>query len=207
MPRPALPTTAAALLVAGLALGVKDPSAPGAYCPLPKAGEVPSCLEGAQESYGGFLLGVQDGELDEAEAARVEAAVRAAEGEARFDALSSLSYGYFMLGRAQAAAETPDPRLRERLESWNALLSEAYARNPDDPRYRAAVQAAALDLRDNVPALGLRCLDDSGKVTQCNSTEAVIRAIDAAHQQTGLRGALSRLLGALFGEEVREDAP
>lgn len=197
----------AVALLAGFTLGVKDASAPGAYCPLPKAGEVPSCLSGAQESYGGFLLGVQEGALDEAEAARVEAAVRAAEGEERFDALSSLSYGYFMLGRAQAAAETPDPRLIERLEAWNALLTEAYSRNPDDPRYQAAVQAAALDLRDNVPALGLRCLDDAGKATQCNSTEAVVRAIDAAHQQTGLRGALSRLLGALFGEDVKEDAP
>ena len=194
-------------LVACLALAAKDPAQPGAYCPLPKAGEVPSCLSDAQAEYRDFFLGVQEGGLDEAGAARVEAAVRGAEGVDRFEALSSLSYGYFMLARVQAASEKPDPRLIERLEAWNALLTEAYQESSDDPRYRAAVRAAALDLQENVPALGLRCTDAEGQVTRCNSTEAVVRAIDATRQQTGLRGAISRLLASIFGRDDTEATP
>lgn len=192
-------------VASGLLLAAKDPTAPGAYCPLPKEGEVPSCLVDAQSTYEGFFLGVEKGELDASEVERVEDAVRGKDGKDRFDALSSLSYGYFMLARAQAASETPDPELRERLEAWNEVLTEAYHENQEDPRYRAAVRAAALDLQENVPALGLRCTDADGNPTQCNSTEAVIRAIDAARQQTGLRGALSRLLGALFGPDGEEN--
>jgi hypothetical protein len=172
-----------------------DPSKPGAYCPLPKAGEVPSCLAGAEQTYEGFFLGVREGEVDEEAAERVEAAVRGGEVEA----LSSLSYGYFMLARAQAASSEPDPARQARLERWNQLLADAYANSEDDPRYRAAVREAAVDINANVPALGLRCLDESGKETRCDSTEAVVRAIDLARQQTGLRGALSRLLGSIFG--------
>jgi len=173
-----------------------DPSRPGAYCPLPKAGEVPQCLAGAQETYEGFFLGVKGGELDPADAERVEAAVRSGE----VDALSSLSYGYFMLAKVQADAGSPNPALQARLERWNQLLTETWIQNEDDPRYREAVRAAAEDIHAHVPAQGLRCTDDQGQVTRCASTEAVIRAMDARRQETGLRGALARLLTALFGE-------
>ncbi|HKJ23177.1 MAG TPA: hypothetical protein VKB65_00040 [Myxococcota bacterium] len=188
---------AGALALAALAaIGAGgDPSQPGAYCPLPKAGEVPRCLADAQETYGGFFLGVHEGELDDAAAQEVESAVRAGQ----VDALSSLSYGYFMLARAQAASETPDPERIARLEHWNQLLADAYNDANADPRYRASVREAAVDINANVPALGLRCLDEDGKETRCASTEAVVRAIDLRRQQTGLRGALARLLGSLFG--------
>ena len=186
----ALAASALLLLAAG------DPSKPGAYCPLPKAGEVPACLAGAQETYQGFFLGVEEGKLDEAEAERVEAAVRGGEVEA----LSSLSYGYFVLANALSREEAPNPALRARLERWNALLSETWAESEEDPRYRAAVREAAEDIGRNVPALGLRCTDAEGRVTECASTEAVIRAMDARRQETGLRGALARLLTTLFGE-------
>lgn len=173
-----------------------DPSKPGAYCPLPKAGEVPKCLAGAQETYEGFFVGVHGGELDEASAQEVETAVRAG----HVDALSSLSYGYFMLARAQAAAEKPDPERTARLERWNQLLAEAYNENAD-PRYRAAVREAAVDINANAPAIDLRCLDEEGNETRCDSTEAVVRAIDLARQQSGLRGALARLLESFFGSD------
>ena len=193
------PSPARALGLATLALALLgaggDPSQPGAYCPLPKAGEVPSCLAGAQETYEGFFLGVNEGELDEASAAQVEAAVRGGE----VDALSSLSYGYFMLASAQSASEAPDPARIARLERWNQLLADAYANSETDPRYRASVREAAVDINANTPALGLRCRDPEGKETRCDSTEAVVRAIDLARTQTGLRGALTRLLGSLFG--------
>lgn len=182
---------AAALVVLLGATG--DPSQPGAYCPLPKEGEIPSCLAGAQQTFPGFLEDVQDGDLD-AEADEVEAAVR----DGQVDALSSLSYGYFMLARAQASGQ-PDPERQARLERWNQILADAYANAEDDPRYRAAVREAAVDIQSNVPALGLRCHDADGNETRCDSTEAVVRAIDLRRQQTGLRGALARLLGSIFG--------
>jgi len=195
-PRPARRRVALAVLaLAPLALvAAKDPSQPGAYCPLPKKGEVPQCLAEAEEAYGGFFLGVREGDVDEDAAEQVEAGVRGG----RVDALSSLSYGYFMLARAQSTGE-PDPERQARLERWNQILADAYANADDDPRYRAAVREAAVDINANVPALGLRCTDEQGRETKCDSTEAVVRAIDLRRQQTGLRGALTRLLGSIFG--------
>ena len=187
-----------AVLAASLVAAAGDPSKPGAYCPLPTAGEVPKCLTGAEQTYEGFFLGVREGELDEAAAEKVEAAVRGGQVEA----LSSLSYGYFMLARAQAASAAPNPARRARLERWNQLLADACANSENDPRYRAAVREAAVDINSSVPALGLRCQDESGQETKCASTEAVVRAIDLARQQTGLRGALSRLLASLFGGDA-----
>jgi hypothetical protein len=197
MRRPTRARRALALAIGATALvgAGGDPSQPGAYCPLPKEGEVPSCLSGAQETYEGFFLGVKEGELDDAAAEEVESAVRAG----RVDALSSLSYGYFMLARAQAASETADPEDVARLERWNQLLADAYDDPNADPRYRASVREAAVDINANAPAVGLRCRDEQGNETRCDSTEAVIRAIDLRRQQTGLRGALSRLLGSIFG--------
>lgn len=192
-PRSAERALALTALAFGLLAAGGDPSKPGAYCPLPKAGEVPECLAVAEETYEGFFLGVREGELDEASAEKVEAAVR----EGRVEALSSLSYGYFML--AQGNSGEVDAARNARLERWNQLLADAYANSEGNPRYRAAVREAAVDINSNVPALGLRCQDESGKETECASTEAVVRAIDLARQQTGLRGALTRLLGSLFG--------
>jgi len=194
-PRRALGLATLAAAAVALAGAGGDPSQPGAYCPLPKAGEVPSCLAGAQQTYEGFFLGVQEGKLDDASAEQVESAVRAGQVEA----LSSLSYGYFMLARAQSASGKPDPEHLARLERWNQLLADAYNDPGADPRYRASVREAAVDINANVPALGLRCRDEAGNETRCDSTEAVVRAIDLRRQQTGLRGALARLLGAIFG--------
>lgn len=184
------------------ALAAKDPSQAGAYCPLPKKGEVPRCLAPAQEEYSGFFLGLKEGEVDEAAVARVEADLKAgAESDRRFEALSSLSYGYFVLAQAATSEGKADPKTQRRLERWNRLLTQTYRESEEDPRYRDAVREAAVDLNQNVPALGLTCRDGQGRATRCNSTEEVIRAIDVARQETGLRGALSRLLRALFGTE------
>ena len=192
-----------AIVALGLVAAGRDPSKPGAYCPLPEPGEVSKCLADAQQTYQGFFLGVEDGKLDDAAAQQVEAAVR----DGHLDALSSLSYGYFMLAHAQAVAEHPDAARLERLERWNQLLADAYADSGSDPRYRAALREAAIDINANAPALGLRCKNEQGAEARCDSTEAVVRAIDLARQQTGLRGALSRLLGSLFGGTGAEEQP
>ena len=103
-----------ALLVAGRVLGAGE-IAPGSYCKLPKPGEKPACLEPARAQYGDFIRGVERGDLDDREAARLERDVAAgAGGENPYLALSSLSYGYFRLAQ-EAAQGTGDVSVRIRL--------------------------------------------------------------------------------------------
>jgi hypothetical protein len=47
----------------------------------------------------------------------------------------------------------------------------------------------------------LRCVAADGAETECDSTEAVLRGIDTAAGEVGLRGALERLLERMFGGE------
>jgi len=171
---------------------------PGAYCPLPKAGKKPSCLEPAQAEYGGFFEAIDENRADDARLARVEAAVAA--GEQDYLALSSLAWGYYRL--SQEAARTPgaDPEIVARLERWNALLGAAYGERAEDDPYREAVRSAALDLRSKAPPVTLRCTDERGRTTECDSTDAVVRGLDAAASDVGPRGALERLLERWFGE-------
>jgi hypothetical protein len=172
---------------------------PGAYCPLPAAGERPSCLEPAQAEYGGLFEALEQGELEERDLARVEADVVAGESSGNaYLALSTLSYAYYRLAQRAASRPGADPALVERLERWNGLLAHAYADSADEP-YREAVREAALDIRRSAPAVRLRCVDARGEPAECDSTEAVIRGIDAAGDRVGIRGALERLVERLRG--------
>lgn len=154
-----------------------------------------------REAYGGFFDALDRGEVDAAEIARVEADVAAGSAsEGAYLALSSLAYGYYQL--AQRAADEPDrdPEVLARLEAWNDLLSSAYeAHGAGDP-YRDAVREAAEDVHRRAPAVGLRCLDEEGEPARCDSTEAVLRGLQSGRDATGVRGALGRMLGRLFGE-------
>lgn len=172
---------------------------PGAYCPLPKAGEKPSCLEPAREQYSEFFRAIDENAADDARLGRVEAAV--AGGDQDYLALSSLAWGYYQL--SQQAARTPgtDPEIVARLERWNALLGAAYGERPEDDPYREAVRTAALDLSSNAPAVTLRCSDERGRTTECDSTEAMVRGLDAAAADVGPRGALERVLQRWFGKD------
>ncbi len=191
-PRLAAAALAPWLLAAG-------PIGPGAYCPLPVANEKPRCLEPAQAEFSGFFGAVESGTLDDAEAERVERAVVEADANS-YLALSSLSYGYFRLAQQLSASDGQDPVIAARLERWNALLARAYADHGDDPGYREAVHAAALDLRERAPAVQLRCLDAEGRETSCDTTESVLRGIDDASNRVGYTGALERLVRRIFGE-------
>jgi len=174
--------------------------APGAYCPFPKKGETPTCMEPAKQEYTEFFSAIDDGEISDAEAARLEQEVASgAAGETPYLAISSLSYGYYLL--AQQAAESPgeDPLVAARLQRWNELLSAAYDTSPDDPHYRQAVQDAAHDLQQRAPAVRLACADERGRTTECNSTEAVIRGFNRTQEAVGIRGALGRLLERIVG--------
>ena len=199
--RPAL------VLAALLALPLGAPDArgaggdqPGAYCPLPKKGETPRCLEPAIAEYSEFFSALEEQDVNETRLARLEGDVAAgAEAENAYLALSSLAYGYYRLSQRVAAVDDTDPRFLERLERWNALLAVAYEASADDTDFRQAIREAALDLQRNAPPVRLRCVDDQGETTECDSTDAVMRGIDAAANEVGFRGALQRLLERILG--------
>ncbi len=189
-------------LAAGVAGGVVCGAAaeiePGAYCPLPKAGEKPSCLEPAQAEYSDFFAAIDENAVDDGRLARVEAAVA---GEDRdYLALSSLAWGYYRLSKQAARTPGADPEIAARLERWNALLGVAYGQHAGDESHREAVRTAALDLRSKAPPVTLRCTDERGQTRECDSTDAVVRGLDAAAREVGPRGALQRLLQRWFGE-------
>ncbi len=186
--------------------GAAPPAAPrpqqGAYCPFPKEGEKPACLQPATQEYQAFFAELEAGALSEESAARVEAdlAVGAA-SDRSYMALSSLAYGYFKLAE-KAAAKRGDPETLERLERWNTLLARAYDVSPDDPDFREAVREAAVDLHRRGPAVELNCLDARGKPARCTSTEAVLRSLSQQRDTSGTRGAIGRLLQRLFGDDT-----
>jgi hypothetical protein len=174
--------------------------APGAYCPLPREGETPSCLAPARAEYDGFFRAVEAGHLDADDASRVEEALAGADASTdAYLALSSLAYGYWRLSQAAARSPGADPAIAARLERWNQILSAAYAADPDDAAWRAAVREAALDLKRRAPPVALACRDARGEVTACDSTDAMVRGLDAGASEVGIRGGLERLLGRLFG--------
>lgn len=173
--------------------------APGAYCPLPKAGEVPKCLQPAREEYRDFFAALDRGGVGNREAARLEADVAGGAASQRaYLALSSLSYGYYQLARQAAAAPSTDPAVTARLERWNTLLASAYETSPDDAEYREAVRTAALELHERA-LVRLGCVDAQGEPSECDSTEAVLRGFDAADDEVGFRGALRRLFQRIAG--------
>ena len=184
---------------AGPAMAAGDPAKSGAYCPLPPPGQTPRCLDPAKAQYGDFFASLEQGVPGDAATAQLEADVAAGGGEQAYLALSSLAYAYWRLSE-RAAEGSHDTGVALRLERWNALLREAYAASGDDPGYRAAVREAALDLRRRAPPVRVRCVDAAGATAECDSTEAVLRGIDATAGEVGLRGALGRLLARIFGE-------
>jgi hypothetical protein len=198
----ALLAAATAATAGGAAAAAGDPHAAGAYCPLPEPGQKPHCLEPAKQTYAEFFTALEAGTPAEADAARLEGDLAAgAASEQAYLALSSLAYGYWLLSE-RAEAEHADSAVVLRLERWNALLRQAYAASPSDARYRAALREAALDLHRRAPPVRVRCVAADGASTECDSTEAVLRGIDATAGEVGLRGALSRLLARILGSEA-----
>lgn len=181
----------------------EDAMKPGAYCPLPEKGEVPRCLDPAQQAYGSFFSALEEDDAHEEDAALAtveETVARGADDAQAYLALSSLTYGYYRLAQRAAASEDIDPQIAARLNRWNELLALAYRSSPEDEPYRAAVRRAALDLSERAP-VRLPCRDAEGHETECHSTESVLRGINAASERAGIRGALEGLLRRIFGSE------
>ena len=176
---------------------------PGAYCPFPKKGEAPTCMEPAQQEYTEFFTALDVGEeLSDEDVSRLEQDVASgARSNTAYLAISSLSYGYFRLAQQAAANPGEDPAVVARLQRWNQLLAQAYDVSAEAPEYRAAVHEAALDLQDRAPAVVLNCANEKGETVVCNSTEVVLRGFNRAQDQIGIRGALDRLLNRMLGED------
>jgi hypothetical protein len=173
---------------------------PGAYCPLPEAGQTAQCLVPAKREYGEFFTALDEGDLSDADVARLERDVASgAAAETPYLAISSLSYGYYQLAQQAAANAGEDPVVVARLQRWNQLLAQAFDTSAKNPDYREAVQAAALDLQQHAPGVRLECLDERGDTTTCDSTEAVLRGFNHAGEQVGIRGALDRLIHRMLG--------
>jgi hypothetical protein len=172
----------------------------GSYCPFPEKGQKPQCMSGAEQRYSAFYEGIEAGQVDAADAARMEADL-AAGGDAQhtFEALSSLAYGYYVLSRRAVESPSADPALVARLERWNALLARAYHETPPDAALRVAVRDAAQDLQRRAAPVELACLDAAGQPARCTSTEALVQGMDDARDHSGLRGQLGRLMERFLG--------
>ena len=193
----------AALAIVTVALPVVadegDPSQPGAYCPFPKKGEKPACFDAVESEYSDFFAAVEGGEVDGEPVADLERALQGDRaGADRTLALSSLAYGYYLLAQRTAAAEDPDPALVARLETWNELLGSVYQEAQEEPDFRSAVKEAALDLHAHAPAVS--CEEDGS----CPDTGLLLQTLrgidDPAEADTGVRGALGRVLGRMLGD-------
>jgi hypothetical protein len=176
-----------------------DDIVPGSYCRLPEPGEEPECLKPARQEYGGFFSALAQGQVDDDDASRVEAAVVDDTGsEGAYLALSSMSYGYYVLAQRVAAEPNANPALVARLERWNGLLAHAFESSADDSRYRNAVREAARDLHGRT-RVRVGCADARGNPAECDSTESVLRGFDATSHDMGIRGALERLIERMSG--------
>ena len=195
------------LLTAAVAASVAPAQAAGeieagAYCPLPKKGETPTCLEPAREEYGEFFSAVGEGKVDAESLARVEEALAAPDGSrTSYLALSSLAYGYWRLSERAAGQEEAHVEITERLEQWNAVLGRAYDASEGDETFRMALREAALDLQAQAPPVRVSCLDERGRQTRCDSTDVVVRGLDSAASDAGLRGGLRRLIERWVGSD------
>ena len=191
----------AAISIAAGAGTAAEKVAPGSYCALPVKGETPKCLGPAIAEYGEFFTALGDEDVAAARLERVEHDLAAGDSDKAYLALSSLAYGYWRLSRRAAAEPDVDPAIAEQLEQWNAVLAMAYEANPDDPKFRSAVREAALDLSKRAPPVRLRCVGEQGEASECDSTDAVLRGLDAVAGEAGIGGGLQRLLERMFGAE------
>ncbi len=184
----------AGLAAMGLAEGKKIQ--PGAYCPLPEGDEPPACLQPATQDYAEFFSGLREGRVDDEALAEVE---RDLAGENRYQALSTLVYGYYVLSQRAVLGKAGEVELASRLEHWNELLGDTY-QNAGDKAFRMAMREAVGDLEERAPSIPVRCADADGNLTECESTAAVAAAITDTRDRTGIRGAVGRLLQRLMGK-------
>ena len=182
---------------------------PGAYCPFPKKGEKPACFTEVEQEYKDFFDAVDSGaDIDDHEA-RLERELQEGGVDASL-AVSSLAYGYFRLAQKAAAEAQPDPDLVARLQRWNQLLASVYQDAEAGSQFRDTVRDAAEDLVENAPAVSSECVDGlDANGAECNTAGTLLSALTALDDpanDTGVRGALSRMLGRFTSDDEEEPA-
>ncbi len=78
-----------------------------------------------------------------------------------------------------------------------ATVADGNSRQRDVDGLRGGGGGVALG--GGVLRVRLECVDERGRTTECNSTEAVLRGFNQAGEQIGFRGALDRLIQRMFG--------
>jgi hypothetical protein len=172
----------------------------GAYCPLPEPGETPTCQVPARERYGDFFDAVEDGRIDPAQMAQIEAALTGSgDGDegAAYLALSSLTYGYYRLAHAAGREPGTNRRLQARLVRWNELLARVYGDESTPPALKQAVRDAAEDLARRVPGVGVTCT--AGNAEDCENATGLVGVLTAIDDRTSVRNPLTRLIERLLG--------
>ena len=97
----------------------------------------------ARAAYADFFEALEEGQLSDEQAARLEADVAAgAASDKRYEALSSLSYGYFALARASTNAIIPSPMGQARATWQMSLL--LYAASITSPLCAGSMCTTAL---------------------------------------------------------------
>lgn len=173
----------------------------GAYCPLPEKGQKPVCLSPAEAQYEEFFHAIEQGEIDDQQAATVEAdLLRGAGGEQAYLALSSVSYGYYRLAGRVGQQPEADPALLARLSHWNKLLVDVYGESAAAPDFQRALREAAGDLHRRTPAAGDLCARSHSTEGECPGADGLVRALAQLDSNTGIRVPLSRLMNRVMGQ-------
>jgi hypothetical protein len=182
----------------------KPPDQAGAYCPFPKKGEKPECFAPVERKYSAFFAAVESGEgADEQVEVLADQLAENPDSADSYLAISSLAYGYFRLAQRAGQSDNPDPALVERLNRLNGLLSSVYEDPNAQPGIRGAVRAAAEDLHARAPAIATECANGATGA-DCQTTGrllSALKAIDDPSADRGVRGALSRLLERVTGDD------
>jgi hypothetical protein len=176
---------------------------PGSYCPFPAKGEAAACMIPVQRRYGAFFEAVDRGDVTEMDADRLERDLAGGGvDEGSYLALSSLAYAYYRVAERAAASPTPATALVARLESWNGLLFSAYANSNPESHFREALRLAMADLYHRAPAVPSACEEPGADPASCKTTSRLLETLqqlDDPADEHGVRGALSRLFGRIFG--------
>jgi hypothetical protein len=176
---------------------------PGAYCPFPDKGHSAACMVPAQQRYGAFFEAADRGEVTEMDGERLERDLAGGGAdEGSYLALSSLAYAYYRVAERAAASPTPATALVARLESWNSLLFSAYANSSPQSHFRQALRLALADLHRRAPSVPSACQDPDADPATCNTASRLLETLqqlDDPADEHGVRGALSRLFGRVFG--------
>jgi hypothetical protein len=173
----------------------------GSFCRLPEPGEKPVCLQPARDTYGEFFAAVEEGHVSDDLLDGPESALVAEPGSYEaYVALTSIAFGYLSLARHASDTADMNPELAGRLERWNELLSETYARRSVPAHFKDALRQAADDLHFRVSNMRTSCVMASGRSGGCSS--GLVGALREADEAGVVRSPMRRLIERIRGNET-----